>query len=66
MNLEKIFNTYNIDLTQNGQFRHVVDVLEDMYLKLNLKEYQKLIETISEYEKTDGLIFDIARNKPYE
>lgn len=66
MNLEEIFNLYNISLKNEDQLRNVIDVLEDMYLKLNLEEYQKLMKAISESEKLYGPIFDKTRNKPYE
>lgn len=64
--LKKIFKKYNIDLLdKNGQLRNVIDVLEDMYLKLSPKEFNLLTYEISEEEKYRN-IFDEIRNRSYK
>lgn len=64
--LEDILQSYSIPLTQNNKLRNVVDVLEDLYLKISTNEYIRLMSDISTLETTQGHIFDQARNKPYE
>jgi hypothetical protein len=65
MNLEDIFNRYNIALMENEKHRHPVDILEDMYLKLNIEEYRSLMELIAQTEAREGFIFDISRGRNY-
>jgi hypothetical protein len=66
MTLFEIFEKHGIDLKRENQFRNPVDILEDMYLKLNTEEYVSLMKKISETESKEGFIFDLARNKPYK
>lgn len=66
MTIQNIFNSYNIELIKNGVYRHPIDILEDIYLKLSTKEYDDLVKTISRLETKDGHIFDDARDRPYE
>lgn len=65
-NLEDIFNRYNIALMESENYRHPVDILEDMYLKLNIHEYMHMMELISQTESREGFIFDTARGRPYK
>jgi len=65
MNLEKIFQSYNIELKKGDEYRHPIDIIEDMYLRLNIQEYRSLMELISQTETREGFIFDSARNRPY-
>jgi hypothetical protein len=65
MTLENIFKKYKINLFQNEQLRDPIDILEDLYLKLNTDEYVSLMKEISSTESLEGHIFDEARNKPY-
>lgn len=64
--LEIIFKSFNIELCDGNQHRHVIDVLEDLFLKLNIKEYQILMKSIAETESEKGHIFDQSRNRPYQ
>jgi hypothetical protein len=66
MTLIEIFNKYGIELKSNDQFRHPVDILEDIYLKLNNNEYNKMMELISKVESSESFIFDEARSRPYQ
>lgn len=64
--LEKIFKKYRIDLRdKNGNIRNVVDVLEDMYLKINPTEYNQIMFEVMEEEKYAN-IFDDARGRDYK
>lgn len=66
MSLETIAKKYGITLRdKDGNLRNVVDVLEDMYLKLNLDEFLRLMYEISEEEKYSN-IFDEARGRGYK
>jgi hypothetical protein len=65
MTLEQITRKYGIELrNSDGDLRNVVDVLEDMFLKLSTAEYIKLMFEISEEEKNYDL-FDDARGRKY-
>jgi hypothetical protein len=65
--LSDIFGTYNIKIVDDtGSPRNVVDVLEDLYLKINSQEYSRIMKKISETEATEGHIFDEARNRSYQ
>jgi hypothetical protein len=66
MKLLEIFAKYGIDLKRDNEFRHPIDILEDMYLKLNNEEYAKITKWIAEVESQEGHIFNTARNKPYK
>ncbi|MFW5889542.1 MAG: hypothetical protein ACOCUD_04095 [Bacillota bacterium] len=64
--LEDIYAKYGINLRDsNGNLRNVVDVLEDMYLKLNYHEFIKLQYEISEEELRND-IFDDSRGRKYK
>lgn len=64
--LLNIFKDHGIELIKDGKIRNVIDVLEDLYLKISTDEYNRIIQRISETEQSEGHIFDRARNKPYE
>jgi SHS2 domain-containing protein len=65
MTLEEIFNKKGIALFDSaGNLRNVVDVLEDMYLKLNAKEFVDIMMDIEEEEKLNN-IFNNARQREY-
>lgn len=64
--LNNIFLQYGLNLMDNENFRHPVDILEDMFLKLNVDEYIKIMQTIASIESREGFIFDMARNRPYK
>ena len=65
MTLEEIAKKYGIELrNSDGDLRNVIDVLEDMFLKLSTAEYIKLMFEISEEEKNYDL-FDEARGRKY-
>ena len=66
MKLLEIFAKYGIDLERNNEFRHPIDILEDMYLKLNSEEYAKITKLIADAESQEGHVFDITRNRPYK
>ncbi|MFW6001964.1 MAG: hypothetical protein ACOCQD_01345 [archaeon] len=64
--LEDIYAKYGINLRDsNGNLRNVVDVLEDMYLKLNYEEFIKLQYEISEEELRND-VFDDSRGRKYK
>ena len=64
--LEDIFGSFGIKIFENNEYRHVVDVLEDFFLKINDKEYLLLMEKIAKTETLQGHIFDIARQREYK
>jgi hypothetical protein len=65
MLLEEIFAQYGIELREkDGSLRNVIDVLEDMYLKLTPSEFNKITMEIGDEEKWSN-IFDQARNRKY-
>jgi hypothetical protein len=65
MTLEEIARKYNIELRDSdGDLRNVIDVLEDMFLRLSTAEYLRLMFEISEEEKHYNL-FDDARCRKY-
>lgn len=63
--LEEILKAHGIDLYENNKLRNVVDVLEDLYLKVNQDNYTVLMQQIRQTEEIEGHIFDTARNRPY-
>jgi len=64
--LEKIFKKYGIILRNSvGTYRMMVDVIEDMYLKLGNSELKMLFFEISEDEKYAN-VFDDARGRSYK
>jgi 5-carboxymethyl-2-hydroxymuconate isomerase len=66
MTLETITRKYGIEIRScDGDLRNVVDVLEDMFLKLSTAEYLKLMFEIAEEEKHYNL-FDDARHRKYK
>lgn len=65
MTLEQIFQKRGIALfDSNGELRNVIDVLEDMYLKLSAKEFIHILIEIEEEERLAN-IFDNARLREY-
>ena len=65
MTLEQIFYKYGIKLRNSeGDLRNLVDVLEDMYLKLSSYEFTKIMFEVTEEEKFEN-IFDLARGRAY-
>lgn len=66
MILEEIFAAYGIQIRNtDGSLRNLIDVLEDMYLKLTPNEFNRIIFEISEEEKYSD-IFDQARQRKYK
>lgn len=66
MILEEVFANYGITLrNEDGSLRNLIDVLEDMYLKLTPFEFHKLTYELSEEEKYSN-IFDQARERDYK
>lgn len=64
-NLQNIFKSFGISLYNLDKQRDLIDVLEDIYLKLSTEEFDKLIKKIAVIESEVGHIFDEARNRPY-
>jgi hypothetical protein len=64
--LEEIFSFYNIKIFEGNQQRHVIDVIEDMFLKINSTEYADLMKRVSLTESREGHIFDQARKRAYK
>lgn len=64
--LEDIFGSFGIKLFDNNEYRHAVDILEDLFLKINNKEYALLMEKVAQTESVTGHLFDIARQRPYK
>jgi hypothetical protein len=64
--LSNILSQYNISLVEADGLRSVVDFLEDFFLKINIDEYQKIMQDIAQAESIEGHIFDQARNRPYK
>jgi hypothetical protein len=65
MILEDIFKQYGIMLRDDeGNLRNLIDVIEDMYLKLSPSEFSRIMREITEEEKYSN-IFDAARNRQY-
>jgi len=65
MTVEQIFYKYGIKLRdRDGNLRNLIDVIEDMYLKLNGREFTQIMYEITEEEKFDN-IFDLARGRAY-
>lgn len=64
--LEKILSKRGIKLRdERGELRNVVDVIEDMYLRMNLTELHRTFFEMSEEELTAN-IFDDARGRRYK
>jgi hypothetical protein len=65
MTLEQIFEKYGISLKDStGEVRNAIDILEDIYLKMNAAELKLLLFEISE-EELNANIFDDARDRKY-
>lgn len=65
MTLEQIFQKYNIELRDStGELRNSIDLIEDIYLKLNAAELNLLLFEISE-EELEANLFDDARGRKY-
>lgn len=65
MTLNDIFKKKGITLfNSKGEIRNAIDILEDMYLKLNAKEFIHIMAEIQEEEKYAN-IFDDARSRKY-
>jgi hypothetical protein len=63
--LSNIFKNFGINLlTSSGELRSLVDVLEDMYLKLNTEQFVKLMNEIRKAELASNL-FDEMRGRKY-
>ena len=66
MRLEEIAAKYGIKLRDsNNELRNVVDVLEDLYLRLSPIEFVNFMYEISEEEKRLN-VFDIERGREYK
>lgn len=66
MNLREIYAQYGIELRdKNGELRNTIDVLEDMFLKLNIQEFLEIHLEIAEEEKYANL-FDNERGRSYK
>lgn len=64
--LEKIFRKHGISIrNSNGEIRNAIDILEDMYLKLNSIEFASIMYEISEEERYAN-IFDDTRGRTYK
>jgi len=65
MTLEQIFEKYGVSLKDStGELRNTIDILEDIYLKMNAAELKLLLFEISE-EELNANIFDDARGRKY-
>lgn len=65
MILEEILAAYGIQIRNaDGSLRNVIDVIEDMYLKLTPNEFNRITMEIGEEEKYSN-IFDNARQRKY-
>lgn len=65
-NLESIYSKHGIELkNDSGDFRHVVDVLEDIYIKISSREFIDLGMTIAE-EELHSNIFDESRGRKHD
>lgn len=64
--LEQIFKKHGINIKDNnGNIRNAIDILEDMYLKLNTREFNKIMFELQEEERYSN-IFDEARGRSYK
>jgi len=63
--LEKIFEKYGIKLISDwdGQPRDFIDIIEDMYLKLDSRSIVRLFMEIGEEERFGNNIFQREREK---
>ena len=65
MGLNEIFKKRGIELYDDqGELRNPIDIIEDMYLKLNSFQFTMLMREIEEEEKYSN-IFDKARGREY-
>jgi hypothetical protein len=65
MTLEQIFKKYGIRIfNEEQQPRNIIDVLEDLYLKISPIEFSRIMFEISEEEKYSN-IFNNARGRTY-
>lgn len=65
MTLEQIFQKHNIELRDStGELRNSIDLIEDIYLKLNAADLNLLLFEISE-EELEANLFDEARGRKY-
>lgn len=64
--LQDIFDRHNILIMSNDGIRNAIDILEDLYLKINGEEWNKIVQEIANKESIEGSIFDEARNRPYK
>lgn len=65
MTLNKIFKERGIELYDDqGELRNPINIIEDMYLKLNSLGFTLLMRDIEEEEKYSN-IFDKARGGKY-
>ena len=65
MGLNEIFKKRGIELYDDqGELRNPIDIIEDMYLKLNSLQFTMLMRDIEEEEKYSN-IFDKARGREY-
>jgi hypothetical protein len=63
--LDRITKTKGLNLyNKDGSLRNVIDVLEDMYLILSIKNYLEIMQEIQEGEVYSN-IFDDARKRKY-
>lgn len=64
--LNQIFKKYGVPLIgKSGELRNVVDVIEDMFLKLSTEEIKNIMNEIAAAEQKEEL-FDALRGKKYE
>lgn len=64
--LNKIFKKYGVPLVNSaGELRNVVDVIEDMFLKLSTEEIKNIMNEIAAGELEEDL-FDALRGRKYE
>lgn len=64
--MQDIFEKHNIKIVHENTSRDAVDILEDLYLKINGEEWNRIVQEIATVESTSGSIFDLARNRPYK
>lgn len=64
--LESLLQSFGIEIYKDNEVRNVVDVLEDLYLKISPEEYHRIVQEIASTEAKQGHIFDQARNRPYQ
>lgn len=65
MGLNEIFKKRGIELyNDQGELRNPIDIIEDMYLRLNSLEFTMLMKDIEDEDKYTN-IFDKARGGKY-